>query len=74
MRVCDICKINNATYDKHAVVKDDGTSKDLELCCRCYRELRHREELHRYKAYEETVKTATGELPLKSHWWNMFGW
>lgn len=74
MRVCDICKTDSATYNKHAVVKDNGISEDLELCGRCYRELRHREELHRYQAYEETVKTVTGELPRKSRWWHMFGW
>ena len=74
MKVCDICKTNAATYDKDATVKDDGTTKELELCGKCYQEFRHRETLHRYQAYEETVKTVTGELPRKSHWWDRFSW
>ena len=73
MRVCDICKINPATFDKNATVNDDGTVKELELCGNCYRELRHRETLYRYQAYEETVKAATGELPRKSRWWHKLG-
>ena len=74
MRVCDICKTNAATYNKSATVEYDGTVKELEFCGKCYRELRHREELARYQAYLETVKTVTGELPRKSRWWHMFSW
>ena len=65
MKICDICKTNTATYNKNAVVRDDG---------KCYRELRRREELHRHQAYDETVKTVTGELPRKFRWWHIFSW
>ncbi len=74
MRVCDICKINPVDYDKTAVIKDDGTVKKFELCSKCYHELDHREDLHRHQAYEETVKTVTGELPRKHRWWHNFSW
>jgi protein-arginine kinase activator protein McsA len=74
MRICDICKKNNAKYNTMAVVKDDGTTQELELCGRCYQELVCREDLHMHQAYEETVKAITGEIPRKFHWWNMFSW
>ena len=74
MRVCDICKTNAASYNDTAVIKSDGTTEKLELCGRCYRELNHRENLHRYQAYEETVKTVTGKLPRKFRWWHQFSW
>lgn len=74
MRVCDICKTNPASYNKTAAIRDDGLVKELELCRRCYNELRHREDLHKYQAYEETVKTVTGELPRKFRWWHQFDW
>lgn len=74
MRICDICKTNPASYNPTATVKSDGTVEKLELCGHCYRELRRREELHRYQAYEETVKTVTGELPRKFRWWHLFSW
>lgn len=74
MRVCDICKKDDVKYNTTAVVKDDGTVKKLELCERCYFELNHREADHRYAAYQETVKAVGGEIPRKSHWWNVFSW
>lgn len=74
MKICDICKTNTATYNKNAVVRNDGLVKELELCGKCYRELRRREELHRHQAYDETVKTVTGELPRKFRWWHIFSW
>lgn len=74
MRLCDICKTNQASYNKTATIQDDGFVKELELCRKCYYELRHREDLHKYQAYEETVKTATGELPRKFRWWHQFSW
>lgn len=74
MRVCDICKTDNVKYRTTATVKDDGTVKELELCSRCYMELQERERNHRYTAYQETVKAVGGEIPRKSHWWNIFSW
>lgn len=74
MRVCDICKTNPASYNKTATVQDDGLVKELELCRKCYNELCHREDLHKYQAYEETAKTVTGELPRKFRWWHLFDW
>jgi hypothetical protein len=74
MRICDICKKNAAGYNVTITVSDCGNSEEAELCGPCYRELRHREELARYQAYLETVKTVTGELPRKSRWWHMFNW
>jgi hypothetical protein len=35
MIICDICKTNTAGYNDYAVIKDDGTTKKLELCGRC---------------------------------------
>lgn len=74
MRVCDICKSNNVNYNKTATIDDEGTVKELELCPHCYRELRHRENLHRHQAYKETVKAMHGDIPRKSHWWNWITW
>ena len=74
MRICDICRTNHASYNKSATIADDGTVKELELCGSCYKELRHRENLHSYQAYEETVKTVTGELPRKFRWWHAIDW
>lgn len=74
MRICDICKKNNVAYDKYAIVAEDGSTKRLELCGRCYREFNHRRVLHEYQAYEETVKAMTGEIPRKVHWWNSIDW
>lgn len=74
MRVCDICKTQAASYNANATTRDDGLVEKLELCRNCYNELRRREELHRHQAYEETVKTVTGELPRKFRWWHLFSW
>lgn len=74
MTICDICKSDNVHYHKIAVIDDNGNVKELELCRRCYDELCHREDLHRHQAYEETVKTITGELPRKHRWWHDFIW
>lgn len=74
MKICDICKSENVSYRTTAVIYDNGYVKELELCRRCYDELLHREQLHGYQAYEETVKTVTGELPRKHRWWHKFSW
>ena len=74
MRVCDICKKDGVKYNTTATVNDDGTVEKLELCPRCYRELQERERQHCYAAYQETVKAMNGEIPRKSHWWNIFSW
>lgn len=74
MRVCDICKSDSIYSDKTAVVDNRGTTKKLELCRKCYNELRIREEAYKHKAYEETIKSMTGEIPRKWHWWNNISW
>ena len=74
MRVCDICKTKGVRFEKYATIDDEGTTKELELCGLCYRELRYREDRAKHQAYEETVKAITGEIPRKSHWWDMFSW
>ena len=74
MRVCDICKTEPAICNKTATIRDDGYVKELELCRKCYNELDHREHLHKHQAYEETVKTTTGELPRKFRWWHLIEW
>jgi hypothetical protein len=74
MRVCDICKADSVLSDMKAVVDNKGTTKRLELCDKCYRELRIRETAYSHKAYEETVKAMTGEIPRKFHWWNKLSW
>ena len=74
MRVCDICKTKNAKFDTTVTVDDDGTTKTIEVCGLCYREFTHRENLAKHQAYEETIKVMAGEIPRKSHWWNMLSW
>lgn len=74
MLVCDICKTRKAAIDVNVTVDDNGATESLELCGLCYREFRYREDRARHQAYEETVKATTGELPRKSHWWDMFSW
>lgn len=74
MKICDICKIKQPAYDTAVIVDDNGDFKSIELCSKCYLEFRYREDRARHQAYEETVKTVTGEIPRKSHWWDMFGW
>lgn len=70
MRVCDICKTKEAKFDTTVTIDDGGTIKTIEVCCLCHRELTYRE----HQAYEETVKAITGEIPRKSHWWDMIDW
>lgn len=72
MKICDICKRDNVNYDVRATI--NGHGKDLELCCQCYNELQKREKEHLHLAYIETVKARNGEIPHKSHWWDMFTW
>lgn len=72
MRVCDICKSENVWYKTWVTTNDDGSGETLELCHRCYDELQLREKLHKYQAYEETVKAIMGEIPRKSRWWHCF--
>ena len=74
MRVCDICSSKSVNYDSRATVDDDGKTKDLELCWYCYNELRKRQQQHQCLAYIETVKARNGEIPRKSHWWDIFTW
>lgn len=74
MRICDICKTNQAIYTDTATIDNNGTSQKLELCRKCYDELIHRENLHRHQAYKETVQAMTGQIPRKFHWWNRFSW
>jgi protein-arginine kinase activator protein McsA len=74
MIVCDICKTRKATIDVKVTVDDNGAAEPLELCGLCWREFRYREDRAKHQAYEETVKAMTGELPRKSHWWDMFSW
>ncbi len=74
MRVCDICKNNSVAYETYATIDKDGTRKELELCVKCYNELRERETQHRHLAYTETVQAMTGQIPRKSHWWDWFTW
>lgn len=74
MKICDICKIKQPAYETTVTLDDHGYSKSIELCPKCYLELRYREDRARHQAYKETVKAVTGEIPRKSHWWDMFGW
>lgn len=72
MRVCDICKCESVGYSAYATVNDKGHTKHLELCGKCYRELEHRTNNHKYLAYTETIEAMTGKIPCKSHWWDIF--
>lgn len=74
MRICDICKTRESNYTTTATINDNGLCEEVELCGLCYRELNYREDRARHQAYEETVKAMTGEIPRKSHWWDMFSW
>lgn len=74
MIVCDICKTRKATMIANVTVDDNGATEPLELCGLCWREFRYREDRAKHQAYEETVKAMIGELPRKSHWWDIFSW
>lgn len=74
MKICDICKTRSPLYDDHAVINDNGETKEIELCPSCYNEFRARENQARYQAYQETIEAVTGKCPRKSHWWDMIGW
>lgn len=74
MRICDICKTRNAKFDTTVTVDDEGTTKNIEVCHLCYRELNYRESRAKHQVYEETVKAMTGKTPRKSHWWDVFSW
>lgn len=74
MRVCDICKTKNAKFNTTVTVDDDGTTKTIEVCGLCYRELTYRENRAKHQAYEETVRAMAREIPRKSHWWDIFSW
>ena len=70
MRICDICKTREASYDTRAALDTDGYTKNIEICKPCYHELRKRENEHRYLAYAETVEAMTGKRPRKARWWD----
>ena len=74
MRICDICKRDKVNYEVHATTNDEGHTEELELCGLCYMEFTKREKQHKHLAYTETVKARNGEIPHKSHWWDMLGW
>jgi hypothetical protein len=74
MRVCDICKNRKASSTKKVTIDDMGHTDEIELCTICLREFVCRKTEAEHKAYVETVKAMTGEVPRKSHWWNMFDW
>ena len=74
MRMCDICNTRKATYETYVTISDDGESKEVDVCPLCYREHRYRVDRAKHQAYEETVKAMSGEIKLKSHWWDMFSW
>ena len=74
MTVCDICGAPKADFNATAIVDNSGMPKDLELCGRCYREFRYREDRARCQVYEETILVREGKIPHKSHWWDIFSW
>ena len=74
MRVCDICKTKEATYDTHAALDTSGFTQKIETCNLCFHELAKREREHQHLAYVETVEAMTGKRPRKSHWWDRVEW
>lgn len=74
MKICDICKNDKVKYNVYAIINDDGCGKSLELCGPCYMEFKKRENQYQHLAYIETVKARNGEIPRKSHWWDIFTW
>ena len=72
MKVCDICKNEGVRFDNYTTINEQGGRRCLELCCKCYAELRARTKQHEYLAYTETIEAMTGKAPRKSHWWDIF--
>ena len=70
MKICDICKTREASYDTYATLDADGYTKKIETCKSCFHELVKREREHKHLAYTETVEAMTGKRPRKSHWWD----
>ena len=71
MKVCDICK-NPSSHRKYVTIKENGDSKELDLCGRCYRMLYDKEKEHCFLAYQEVVSEVTQQLP-KQTWLERLG-
>lgn len=72
MRICDICRNNEATYEGYGFIDENGKCKELELCYSCHEKLRIKEQHYAYLAYKETVEEITGETPKKKSWLSIF--
>lgn len=69
MRICDICGKEGVSYNTSATIDEQGNTKKVELCYRCWHKLYDNENKHNYLAYKETVEEMTGKPPKKPSWW-----
>jgi hypothetical protein len=73
MRVCDICKTNEATCQPKVPVNTKGGWKTIDACDDCCLKWSTKAKEYSYLAYEEVVKEVTSEAPHKKKpWWNIF--
>lgn len=66
MKVCDICK--NPSYYNISMVTDpnNGAAQSADLCLRCYRLFKEKENKYRFLAYQETVEERTNKQVKKT--------
>lgn len=68
MRVCDICRSENVSYNTSVTIDEQGNTKKVELCHACWSKLYQNTNKHNYLAYKETVEEMTGKSPKKPSW------
>lgn len=72
MRVCDICKTNEASCQPKVPVNTKGDWKTVDACDDCCLKWSMMAKQYNYLAYEEVVKEVTGEAPKKKSWRDRF--
>jgi hypothetical protein len=72
MRVCDICKTNEASCQPKVPVNTKGGWKTIDACDDCHIKWVTKEREYIYLSYEEVVKEVTGEAPKKKSWRDRF--
>ena len=72
MRVCDICKRNEASCQPKVPVNIKGDWKIIDACDDCYLKWSKKAKECTYLAYEEIVEEVTGNPLKKKPWWNIF--
>ena len=72
MRVCDICKRNEASCQPKVPVNTKGEWKTIDACDDCCIKWSKKTKEYSYLAYEEIIKEVTGNPPKKKSRWNLF--